>query len=202
MAHSWMILLAAEGPGMENELSRVVDALPAFVWTAHPDGQIDFLNQRWTEFTGLSLDRSYGRGWQTAIHPQDVSRLLEAWQRSPVNGAPVATEVRVRRSDGDHRWFLFCAHALSDASGQIVKWCGLSTDIEQQKRAEESLRDSELSLRSVIDGIPGFVGVLAPNGQVEAVNRQIVEYCGRPLEELKNWGTNGTVHEEDLPHVA
>ena len=57
-------------------------------------------------------------------------------------------------------------------------------------------------LRSAIDGIPGLVGVLAPNGEVEAVNRQILEYCGQSLEELKNWGTNGTVHPEDLPHVG
>src|SRR5262249_38282835 len=75
-------------------------------------------------------------------------------------------------------------------------------DLTERKRAAEALRRSEQSLRSVIDGIPGLVGVLAPNGEVEAVNRQIVEYCGQPLEELKNWGTNGTVHPEDLPHVA
>src|SRR5262249_30270590 len=69
------------------------------------------------------------------------------------------------------------------------------------KRAEEALRESERSLRSAIDGIPGQVAVFAPNGDVEAVNRQIVEYCGQSLEELKNWGTNGTVHPDDLPHV-
>src|SRR5262249_13278009 len=69
------------------------------------------------------------------------------------------------------------------------------------KRAEEALRESERSLRSAIDGIPGQVAVLAPNGDVEAVNRQIVEYCGQSLEELKNWGTNGTVHPDDLPHL-
>ena len=68
--------------------------------------------------------------------------------------------------------------------------------------AQEALRESEQSLRSAIDGIPGLVGVLAPNGDVEAVNRQILEYCGQSPEELRNWGTNGTVHPEDMPHVA
>src|SRR5499426_3711334 len=72
----------------------------------------------------------------------------------------------------------------------------------EYKRAEGALRESERNLRSAIDGIPGLVAILAPNGEVEAVNRQIVDYCGQPLEELKNWGTNGTVHYEDLPHVA
>src|SRR5262249_10851074 len=75
-------------------------------------------------------------------------------------------------------------------------------DLSERKRAEEALRRSEQSLRSAIDGIPGLVGILAPNGEVEAVNRQIIDYCGQSLEELKNWGTNGTVHHEDLPHVA
>src|SRR5262249_36007936 len=75
-------------------------------------------------------------------------------------------------------------------------------DLTERKRAEEALRESERSLRSAIDEIPGLVGVLAPNGELETVNRQILEYCGRSLEELRNWATNGTVHPDDLPHVA
>src|SRR5262249_4069580 len=76
-----------------------------------------------------------------------------------------------------------------------------SVDVTQRKRIEQALRQSERSLRSAIDGIPGLVAILAPNGDLEAVNRQIVEYCGQSLDELKDWGTNGTVHHEDLPHV-
>jgi PAS domain S-box-containing protein len=75
-------------------------------------------------------------------------------------------------------------------------------DLTERKRAEEALRESEIRLRSAIDGIPGFVGILTSNGEVETVNRQILEYCGQSLEELRNWGTNGTVHHEDLPHVV
>src|SRR5262249_36519591 len=75
-------------------------------------------------------------------------------------------------------------------------------DLTERKRAEEAMRESERGLRSAIDGIPGLVGVLAPNGEVEAVNRQIIEYCGRSLEELRNWGANGTVHPDDLLYVA
>ena len=89
-----------------------------------------------------------------------------------------------------------------DADGEFLGYRGTGTDVTAIIRAQEALRESERSLRSAIDGIPGLVGVLAPNGEVEAVNRQIIEYCGQSLEELKNWGTNGTVHPEDLPHVA
>ena len=89
-----------------------------------------------------------------------------------------------------------------DANGEFRGYRGTGTDVTAIIRAQEALRESERRLRSAIDGIPGLVGVLAPNGDVEAVNRQILEYCGQSLEELKNWGTNGTVHHEDLPHVA
>src|SRR5262249_55565632 len=103
---------------------------------------------------------------------------------------------RLRAKDGSYHWISWTA---APDSGRIYV---MGRDITEQKRAEEALRRSEQSLRSVIDGIPGLVGVLAPNGDVEAVNRQIVEYCGQALDELKNWRTNGTVHHADLPHVA
>jgi PAS domain S-box-containing protein len=89
-----------------------------------------------------------------------------------------------------------------DSNGEFRGYRGTGTDATAIIRAQEALHESERRLRSAIDGIPGLVAVLAPNGQVETVNRQILEYCGQPLEELRNWGTNGTIHQEDLPHVA
>src|SRR5262249_3175534 len=106
---------------MESELGRVVDALPGLVWTARPDGQIDSINQRWTEFTGLAIEQSRGRGWQAAIHPEDLAPLLAGWRSVDAARAPVEAEVRLRGSDGKYRWFLFRAHPLADASGQVVK---------------------------------------------------------------------------------
>src|SRR5215472_13554018 len=129
-----------EGPAMENELGHVVDALPGLVWTAFPDGQIDFLNQRWFEYTGLGIDECRGRGWQTAVHPEDLPRLLAGWHADPAAPAPVEAEARLRGSDGSYRWFLFRAQPSADASGRVVKWCGLCTDIHERKEAEEALR--------------------------------------------------------------
>ena len=81
---------------MENQLSRVVDALPGLVWTALPDGHIDFLNQRWCEYTGISVDEAYGRGWQTAIHPEDLPGLLERWRSILASGEQGEMEARLR----------------------------------------------------------------------------------------------------------
>jgi len=128
---------------MENELSRVVDALPGLVWTALPDGHIDFLNQRWCEYTGLSVDEAYGRRWQTAIHPEDLPELLERWRSMLASGEPRDMEARLRRFHGEYRWFLFRTCPLADASGQVVKWCGMNTDIEDRRRAEEALHARE-----------------------------------------------------------
>jgi PAS domain S-box-containing protein len=89
-----------------------------------------------------------------------------------------------------------------DSNGEFRGYRGTGTDVTAIIHAQEALRESERSLRSAIDGIPGLVAVLAPNGEVENVNRQILDYCGQSLEELKNWGTNGTIHGEDLPHVV
>ena len=108
---------------MENQLSGVVDALPGLVWTALPNGHIDFLNQRWYEYTGLSVDEAYGQGWQTAIHPEDLPELLERWRSVLAFGEPGEIEARLRRFDGEYRWFLFRTCPLADASGRVVKWC-------------------------------------------------------------------------------
>src|SRR5262245_61005598 len=88
------------------------------------------------------------------------------------------------------------------SNGNFLGYRGTGTNVTAIIRAQEALRESERSLRSAIDGIPGFVAILGPDGGVEVVNRQIVDYCGQSLEELRNWGTNGTVHHEDLAHVA
>ncbi len=107
---------------MENELSRVVDALPGLVWTAFPDGEIDFLNHRWCEYTGLSVDEGSGQGWLSAVHPDDLPELFERWRSVLASGESREMEARLRRFDGEYRWFLFRTYPLRDASGQVVKW--------------------------------------------------------------------------------
>ena len=121
---------------MENGLSRVVDALPGLIWTALPDGHVDFLNQRWCEYTGLSLDEASGQGWLTAIHPEDLLMLLERWRSILASGQPREMEARLRRFDGEYRRFLFRTCPVADASGRLVKWCGINTEVEDRGQSE------------------------------------------------------------------
>jgi PAS domain S-box-containing protein len=135
--------MVTKKPAMASELGRIVDALPGLVWSAFPDGQIDFLSQRWSEYTGLGIDESRGRGWQAAVHVEDLPRLLAGWRTDCASSAPVETQVRLRGPDGRYRWFLFRSHPSADASGRVVQWCGLGTDIDQRMQAEEALRASK-----------------------------------------------------------
>ena len=125
---------------MELELSNLIEALPGLVWTALPDGRAEFLNRRWCEYTGLSLEQAVGFGWQSALHPEDADLVLEYWRSILESRQSGEVEARLRRYDGGYRRFLFSAAPLSDKSGQIVKWCGSNTDIEDRLQAQEVLR--------------------------------------------------------------
>jgi len=115
----------------------IIDTIPALAWSTLPDGSVDFLNQRWLDYTGLSLEQGRGRGWQVAVHPEDLPRLAEEWRAALAGGKQLETEARVRRTDGEFRWFLIRAVPLRDESGNIVKWYGTNTDIEDRKQVEE-----------------------------------------------------------------
>jgi PAS domain S-box-containing protein len=131
-----------------ERLRLVIDTLPALVWSKLPDGSADFLNQRFREYTGLSVDEGLGWGWmRNAFHPDD--RTEEEWRVAFAAGEPFDREARLRRADGTHRWFLLRAAPLRDPRGQVVKWYGISTDIEDRKRAQEALLEAQDKLAHV-----------------------------------------------------
>jgi PAS domain S-box-containing protein len=129
----------------EDRLRLVIDTIPILVWRARPDGVPDFLNQPALDYTGLALDQTE-TGWPRAFHPDDKKGMLVKWSAIRESGMPGSLEARLRRFDGEYRWFLFQAVPLHDESGNIVQWYGSSTDIEERKRAEQKLRRSEAKL--------------------------------------------------------
>ncbi len=115
-------------------------AIPQIVWTAKPSGQIDSFNPRWTEYTGQTARLAIEQGWHRSLHPDDVRRWQEGWERAVRSGEMPGIELRLRRSDAAFRWHLARALPVRDRQGQILKWLGTCTDIEDQKRAEGMLR--------------------------------------------------------------
>ena len=130
----------------ESKLRQVIDAIPALAWCNLPDGPNEFLNKGWHEYTGLSPEQSKGWGWQAAFHPEDLPPLMERWLKMLASGESDEIEARLRRRDGVYRWFLIRAEPFRDESGDIVRWYGTSTDIDDRKRAEEELCRSKTFL--------------------------------------------------------
>jgi PAS domain S-box-containing protein len=144
---------------VKEEFRLAVDTIPGLVWSALPDGHIDFLNQRWYEYTGLSVEEAGAWGWQAAILPEDLPGLLRIWRSVLASGTPGEAEARFRRADGVYRWFLFRAVPLHDAAGRLIKWYGQTTDIEDRKRAE-SLLAAEKKMLEVIASGAGLTEIL------------------------------------------
>jgi len=133
----------------EDRLRRVIDTIPAHVWSTRPDGSVDFINQRWLESTGLSVQDALGWDWASVVHPEDLARFVAEWRAALAAGEPMESEARLRRADGDYRWWLIRNVPLRDELGNVIKWYGTSIDIEDRKRAEEALRQAQTDLARV-----------------------------------------------------
>src|SRR5712672_1787081 len=186
----------------EESFRLIVDSIPAFAWYASPDGKIEYLNQRIMDFTAERQEKLVGFGWANVLHPEDVESTKKAWLHSVETGEPCEVDQRVRRFDNVYRWFRTTVQPLRDSSGRVIRWYGVATDIEDLKRAEEGLREREQNLRLVVDSIPGLVCTMNAAGEVQRLNRQLLEYFGKTTEELKNWVTSDVVHPDDRDRVV
>jgi len=133
----------------EDRLRLVIDTIPAHAWSARPDGSVDFINQRFLEFTGRSMEDMLGWGWGSLVHPEDLTRYIGDWQAAVATGEAMESEVRVLRMDRDYRRLLIRNVPLRDELGNIVNWYGTAIDIEERHRAEEALRQAKSDLAHV-----------------------------------------------------
>jgi PAS domain S-box-containing protein len=134
---------------LKDQHRLVIDSIPGLVWSARPDGSADLFNQRWLEYAGLSLEEALGWGWEAAVHPDDLARLTDGWRAVLAAGKPSEIEARLRRFDGEYRRFLIRVVPVYDELGNLVKWYGTNTDIEDRKRAEDALHQAQAALAHV-----------------------------------------------------
>ncbi len=186
----------------EDKYRLMVDTIPALVWCTLPDGSNEFHNQRWHDFTGLPEGAETGWGWKVAYHPEDLEQLLNEFQSIVASGEPGEMEARLRRFDGEYRWFLIRAVPLRDETGKIVKWYGSSTDIEDRKRAEEELRQDERELRRITDAIPQTIIIQGPDGIPIYANQSVLDYTGLTIEDVTTSDFRARIfHPEDMERL-
>ena len=159
--------------------------MPQIVWVTRPDGWNIYFNQQWVDYTGLTLEESYGHGWNTPFHPDDKQRAWDAWQRATQHDDAYSLECRLRRADGVYRWWLIRGVPLRNASGEILKWFGTCTDIEDIKRAATALQASEEQHRLLLQYLPVGVVVHAPDTRVLLANEAATVLLGLSWERCR-----------------
>jgi len=188
----------------EKELRDAIDTIPAIVWSTLPDGSNTYINRRFEEYTGLSAEQVAGSGWQALIHPDDLERHAGKWREAVATGKPHENEVRSRRSDGQYRWQLDRGAPLRDKDGNIVKWYGVTTDIEDRKRAEEALQQSKFYLAEGQRLAQMGSWAFNPSGFFEYWSQELFEIYG--LDPQKGAPTLeqylATVHPQDRDFMA
>lgn len=186
----------------EDKFRVMVDAIPAHAWCILPDGSEEFLNQVCTAYTGLSPEEVQRSGWEAAVHPDDLRQIRNWWRGLRQFGQPGETEGRLRRFDGEYRWFLIRAIPYREEKGEIVRWYGTSTDIEDHKRAEEKLRQDERELRRITDAIPQAIVIQDPEGIPFYANQAVLDYTGLTIEDVVTSDFRARIfHPEDLERL-
>ena len=180
----------------ERELRDVVNTVPAHVWRASPEGEVDFVNDRWLQFTGLALDEAFGWKWEAVVHPDDRTRVLADWHTAVKSGQAMQSEARVRRADGEYCWWFIRNVPLHDETGKLVRWYGTAIEIEDRKRAEQALRKSEERWRSVFENSAIGVALTDLNGRFLATNHVYQTIVGYTEEELRALSFLDITHED------
>jgi PAS domain S-box-containing protein len=188
--------------GPDERFRLIVDSIPGFVCTLSAAGEVELLNRQLLDYFGKTVEELKNWAMSDAVHPDDLPRAIASWRQAVATGEPYDLELRQRRADGTYRWFQARALPARDPDGRTTGWYMLLTDIDDRKRMEEALRSSEQDLRLMVDSIPGFVSTANAAGEVEHVNRKVLEYFGKTIEEMKQWATSDAVHPDDMPRLT
>jgi PAS domain S-box-containing protein len=200
--------ISLDNANLYNDLQLqvgILQRLPVSAWTLKPEGTPDFVNQVWLEFSGQTLDfvRSHPEAWMTAVHPEDRETASRGFWDGVRAGRGFSFETRsLGAQDGTYRWHLHQAVVLRDAQGKVLKFVGTTTDIDDQKRAEEKIRQSEKEARQLLDLSPMHIGELGPDGARLYTNRASLDYYGITLEEWRAADLRQVLHPQDAEFLT
>ena len=166
-------------------LLALVDAPCVLAWREWPDGSRGSFNATWLCYTGLSSRVAANWGWEDSVHPDDLEHVRSTSRRLRESGEGSDVEARLRRHDGEYRWFLCRAEPLHDEAHALLGWQWTATNIERLKQTERRLRQDEEELRGIIDAIPQTIVVLGPEGRAINANRTTLDYTGLSMDEVR-----------------
>ncbi|MDQ3124281.1 MAG: PAS domain S-box protein [Pseudomonadota bacterium] len=185
----------------EARFRLVADNIPNLAWMAEPDGAIYWYNQRWHDYTGTTPEQMAGWGWQAVHDPAMVEGVTERFKQSIESGEPWEDIFPLRSAAGEWRWFLSRAMPVRDDAGRIVRWFGTNTDITEQRAAQAALAESNARFQLMADTAPSPVWMTNAEAEVEFVNAALVEYYGRPAEQMLGHLWKQAIHPEDQAEV-
>jgi formate hydrogenlyase transcriptional activator len=186
----------------EARLRKIVDTIPTLAWCNLPNGSNEFVNQRWCDYTGLSPEEVQRVGCKVAIHPEDLPKWLDEWRTLVASGEGGEIEARLRRHDGAYRWFLIRVEPLQDESGEIVRWYGTNTDIDDLKQTEAKLREDEREVRRITDAIAQTIVVQNLSGVPIYANQATLDYTGLTMDDVVSSDFRARIfHPEDLERL-
>jgi PAS domain S-box-containing protein len=181
----------------EERLRTLANAIPQLCWTANPDGWISWYNRRWYEYTGTSPEQMAGWGWQSVHDPLVLPQVLESWHTSIATGGQFEMTFPLRGSDGVFRPFLTRVIPLKDDAGRVLQWFGTNTDVSEQKRIEQALRESEALYRGISESIDYGVWTCAADGRNTYASESFLKMVGITQEQCSDFGWGDVLHPDD-----
>lgn len=183
-----------------DEFRTLADAVPQIIWTARPDGTVDYANKGWYQYTGSSVKEG-DVDWASYVLEDDREAGLERWAHSIKTSEPYEAEYRLRDANGDHRWFLCRATPIFNQNHEVVHWYGTCTDVDTQRNALEQLSEGERLARSLFDLMPQLGWTASPDGVVDFCNARFIAYTGRTAEDMQRLGSRELHHPEHYDRV-
>lgn len=181
---------------MGTDFSRAMDALPGLVWTMNAEDCIDYVNNRWPEYTGETSERLRQEGLESVIHPADIANFQSAFATARATAGPGETEARLRRADGEYRWFMLRIAPLDETGGK--GWCGIASFSDEMRSHGMDGNASDQRLRRFLNDLPIHAVVLDPEAQVQFVNTHALSFYGQTVESLREWRSTDVIHPDDL----
>lgn len=186
----------------ERESRLIVDNIPGLVALLTAHGEVEVVNRQLLDYFGQTLEELKHWGTNDTVHPEDLPHVIDVFSRAIASGSPYEILQRFKRSDGVYRWFTNGGFPLRDATGHILRWCVLLTDVEERKRAEDALRTSERDLKLIIDTIPALAWSAHTDGTAEFFNQHYLNFVGLTAEQASGWGWTAAVHPDDTNGLA